>query len=110
MKAIITKYHGPGNVRGSRYSASDGNHNRITLHADDSLDSDGNHNAAAIALCVKMGWTDSPLMSGTLGAGSRVYVFDQHANRVRFTDEQISEGLRQHQAKMLAWQKRHQIA
>lgn len=56
MKAITTKYFGPGNVRGSKIIASDGDHNRIQLSWDDSKDSDENHKAAAQALCRKLNW------------------------------------------------------
>ena len=55
MKSIETKYHGPSNVRGSCYSASDGD-NRIIVSADDRLSSDANHQAVAFALCVKLHW------------------------------------------------------
>jgi hypothetical protein len=52
------------------------------------LDSDGNHDAAALALCEKLGWTQHHLMRGTLEdrAGrstGNVYTFDEHSNRVR---------------------------
>lgn len=42
MKAITVKYFGPGNVRGSRYKATDSDRNSITLSADDSLTAEGN--------------------------------------------------------------------
>ena len=78
----MTKYHGPGNVRGSRVSASDEDGNRVTLSWDDSLDSEGNHDAAAIALCRKMKWS-GPLMRGGL-RNANVYTFDNELNRVDF--------------------------
>jgi hypothetical protein len=57
MKAIKTVYHGPGNVRGSRISASDEDGNRITIpypdHAGMGMEA---HAVAAKALCEKMGW------------------------------------------------------
>lgn len=47
MNAIITKYHGPGNVRGSRVSAtlqhSESPPIRITIPWDDARNSDANH-------------------------------------------------------------------
>jgi hypothetical protein len=80
MKAIMTKYHGPTNTRGSRVSASDLDHNKITLSWDDSLDHDENHDAAAIALCRKME-INSGLVRGRSQTGN-VYVFDEDCNRV----------------------------
>lgn len=65
FKAIKTKYHGPGNVKGSRISATDEDGNRIVLSWDYALDSDGNHKVAARALCDKMGWRGE-LASGGL--------------------------------------------
>jgi hypothetical protein len=56
MKAIVTKYHGPAAVQGSRVSAHDGD-NRVFVSWDDALSSDGNHDAAALALCRKLNWT-----------------------------------------------------
>lgn len=73
MKAIVTKYHGPGNVKGSRYSASDEDGNRVILDGNDALNSDENHDAACRALCHKMGWTGT-LQRGSLRTGY-VYVF-----------------------------------
>ena len=90
MKAIQTKYHGPSNVRGSRISASAGRM-KVTLSWDDALDADENHDAAALALCDKLGWSTNHLMRGTLenAAGmslGNVYTFDSHANRLRIPD------------------------
>lgn len=73
MKAIRTKFFGPGNVKGSRYKASDEDGNSVTLSTDFSLNSDGNHDRAALALCVKMGWA-GVLYRGGLKDGN-VYVF-----------------------------------
>lgn len=71
MKAIATTYFGPGNVRGSRVQASDCDGNRIMVPYDHALNADGNHAAAAQALCAKMEW-HGELVSGSLGSG---YVF-----------------------------------
>lgn len=92
MKAISTKYHGPTNTRGSRISASDSDHNRITVSFNSELDTDANHDAAAKALCVKMGWTNHPLMRGCVSSDGYVYVFDAHSNRVRFTEDEKAKG------------------
>jgi hypothetical protein len=74
MKAIITKYHGPTNSRGSRISASDEDGNRVTVSYDHA--SHDPHRLAAIALCKKMGWTGT-LIEGGLGNKGNVYVWAQ---------------------------------
>jgi hypothetical protein len=73
MKAITTRFFGPGNVRGSRYKASDEDGNSVTVSTDFALNSDGNQDRAALALCEKMGWTGN-LYRGGLKRGN-VYVF-----------------------------------
>lgn len=70
MIAISTKYHGPTNSRGSRISANANGH-RVTVPYDHALGHEGNHAAAAIALCQKMHWRGE-LVSGGTGDG---YVF-----------------------------------
>ncbi len=82
MKAITTKFHGPTNMRGSRYSATDSDGNKVTISTDYALSSEGNHDAAAIALCAKMGWTGHDLVRGGTKGGN-VYVFDSQYERVR---------------------------
>lgn len=57
-QAITTKYHGPGNVRGSRVSAHC-EAGRVVVAWDHALDSQDNHAAAACALLRKLGW-DAP--------------------------------------------------
>lgn len=56
MKAIITKYHGPTDTMHSRYSADDGDGNRVIIGSLSALNSDENHRRAAITLIEKMGW------------------------------------------------------
>ena len=72
MKTITTKFHGPTNTRGSRYSATDGD-NRVSIPADDSLNSNKNHDAACLALCEKLRWKGRMLSGGT--KTGYVYVF-----------------------------------
>lgn len=72
MIAICTKYHGPTNSRGSRISANANGH-RATVPYDYALGPEGNHAAAAVALCRKMKWRGE-LVSGGLGTGAG-YVF-----------------------------------
>ena len=55
MQAIITKFHGPSNVKGSRVSAK-ADAGRIILDWDHRLNSEQNHFAAARALAEKLGW------------------------------------------------------
>lgn len=64
MKAIVTKYHGATNTRGSRVSATAEGGNRISLPWDDALNSEENHRKAALALTAKMKWSFLPLISG----------------------------------------------
>lgn len=54
-QAIITKYHGPTNVRGSRVSAKAWA-GRVILSWDHALNSQDNHIAAAKALADKLAW------------------------------------------------------
>lgn len=71
MKAIKTKYHGPGTVRGSYVSASDEDKNRITISWDSGLRSEENHIAAVKTLCKKMNWHGEL----TMGSLDDCYVF-----------------------------------
>lgn len=71
MKAILTKYHGPTNTRGSRISATDDDGNRVTVPYDHAARDP--HDEAALALCRKMGWTGT-LAKGSTGKGA-VYVW-----------------------------------
>jgi hypothetical protein len=71
MQAIITKYHGATNTRGSRISATAANGARVSIGHDSALNSEQNHAAAAIKLCKRIGWKGA-LMCGSLPAG---YVF-----------------------------------
>ncbi len=55
-QAIITKYLGATNYRGSRVKAT-AYVGSVTIPWDDALDSDANHSNAAAALCKKYRWT-----------------------------------------------------
>ena len=76
MKAIVTKYHGPTDTRGSRISASDEDGNRISISYPDELNSADAHAKAAGVLCDKLGWHGS-LVSGSLKNGF-VFVWDMN--------------------------------
>ena len=66
MKAIVTKYHGPTDFKGSRISAYDSDGNRVTISYDHG--SRNPHQDAAIALVRKMGWQPATPPSGWLEA------------------------------------------
>lgn len=71
MKAIVTKYRGPTDTRGSRIIASDDDGNRVIVpYPHEAHDP---HLEAARALCLKMGWRGK-LVSGSTGKG-RVFVW-----------------------------------
>jgi len=73
MKAIICKYHGPTNTRGSRISASDSDHNRISISYPHELSGEDVYRAAAEALCKKMNWPGKLIGGGT--KDGMVFVF-----------------------------------
>lgn len=54
-QAIVTRYHGPTNYKGSRVKAT-AEAGSITLSWDDALDSYANHAKAAEALIAKFQW------------------------------------------------------
>lgn len=74
MKAILTRYHGPTNVKGSRVSAQAEKGQRIIIPVDHALGIDTNHMLAARGLRTKMGWSGK-LIGGTLGSGDMCWVF-----------------------------------
>jgi hypothetical protein len=65
FQAIVTRYLGPTNVRGSRVKAT-AEAGSVTLEWDDSLNSDNNHLAAAKALADKFGWGGNWYGGGTM--------------------------------------------
>jgi len=73
-KAILTKYIGPTSRRGLRIRASEPEGRSVMLDYSKELDSEGNHVAAASALCKRMGWSGK-LISGWLGGVCFVHVF-----------------------------------
>lgn len=66
MQAIRTRFHGPSNVKGSRYSAKC-EARTIYLSADHSLDSADNHRRACEELVKVMGWNTGKLAGGMVG-------------------------------------------
>lgn len=74
MKAIITKYHGPTNSRGSRIIARAEGVPALTMSYDYSLNPDQLHEKAARALADRQGWKGT-LVSGGLPDGSVAHCF-----------------------------------
>lgn len=64
MQSIFTKYHGPTNKRGSRIKATASGGASITISVDNAMSVEKNHDAAAIALCKKIGWEKCKLVKG----------------------------------------------
>ena len=66
MQAIVTKYLGPTNFRGSRVKAAC-EAGTITMSWHSNLDTDDNHEKAARTLLHKLGWDDrSDIVGGTM--------------------------------------------
>jgi hypothetical protein len=77
MQAIVTKYHGPTNYKGSRISAR-AEAGRIIVHYDHALNIGENHAAAAQALADRLGWTTDkgyPALAGGGLPGNAGYCF-----------------------------------
>jgi hypothetical protein len=71
MQAIVTKYYGPTNHRGSRIKATAGNGASVTIPYPHELNIEAAHRKAAETLLTRMGWTGR-LIAGGLSDG---YVF-----------------------------------
>jgi hypothetical protein len=77
MQAIITKFLGPTNVRGSRVKAI-ADAGSVTLSWDHPLNSEQNHRAAAEALRDKFGWNTEyygEIVGGGLPGNHSGYAF-----------------------------------
>jgi hypothetical protein len=90
MQSIETKYIGQTNTRPAKIKAQASGGASITLSLSDDLTNEQNHDRAAIALCKKMNW-QGPLMGGETKTG-KVFVFDAHANRLRFESFEYAHG------------------
>ena len=73
-QAIVTKYHGPTNTRGSRISASAGA-GRVSVGYDHRLNQEQNHAAAARALAEKMEWSGELAQGGMPDSSGYAFVF-----------------------------------
>ena len=84
MQAIITKYFGPTNTRGSRIKAQCAA-GSITIGYPYELSGMDCHVAAAKALVNKLGWNDANyggLRGGQLPNGDYAFVFDNALSKV----------------------------
>lgn len=89
MKAIVTKYLGPTNVKASRVKAyAEGGHS-IVLQWDDGLSQGRNHADAAEALARKMKWSGCYVMGGLPCGRQNVFVNTDEHFRVAFTVEKM---------------------
>lgn len=68
-QAIITRYHGPGNVRGARISATSASGVKVTIPYPHECNSDDAHRRAADALIAKLGWGEDRYVQGALKDG-----------------------------------------
>jgi len=75
MKAIITKYHGIGNSRGSHITATDNDGTTVRHEVDNSLSLDENHQEAVKKLCNKMDWHGQLVMGLLVNRGAKVWVW-----------------------------------
>jgi hypothetical protein len=73
LQAIVTKYIGPTDTRGSRVKATAAA-GSVTLHWDSALNSESNHAAAAQALANKYGWRGAWYCGGMPNDSGYVFV------------------------------------
>jgi hypothetical protein len=78
LQAIVTKYHGPTNSRGSRISAK-ADAGRITVSYD--YGASDPHHVAAIALCEKLKWYGDLIPGGLPSGTGNCYVFAPNSRR-----------------------------
>lgn len=73
LQAIVTRYCGPSNSRGSRYAANAWG-GRITRACDNAVNADTNSALAARKLAEKFGWQGVFVAGGMPDGQARVYV------------------------------------
>jgi len=73
-QAIVTKYHGPTNTRGSRISAQSAG-GRVSVSYDHELTSGQNHAKAAATLAAKLGWSGRMVGGGSPDSTGSIFVF-----------------------------------
>jgi hypothetical protein len=72
-QAIVTKYHGPTNSRGSRISAT-AEGGRVSMPYNSALSSERNHAVVAEALIRKRAWYGEWIGGGLPNEGGNVFV------------------------------------
>lgn len=88
MQAIRTRYHGPTDRKGSRFTAS-AEAGSVTVPYDYSLNNDKNHAKAAEALAMKLNWVKTPAefrntyVAGVFGGD--YYFVDKKGGSLRHT-------------------------
>ena len=75
MKAIVTKYIGPSNTRGSRIKARAEGVKPLTIPYPHELSGTAVHAAAALALCRRMGWAGTLVSGGMPDLSGEVFCF-----------------------------------
>ncbi len=86
MQAITTKFVNPTDTKGSRIKAT-AEAGSVTVAWDYDLNTEGNHTAAAKALCAKLGWVPAAdnryteTVAGYLKAGHYVHVFPPYSSQ-----------------------------
>lgn len=83
MQAIVTRYFGPTDCRGSKVKATC-QAGTITVSWDNSLDVDGNHRLACEALCRKLQWPYTHALwvgGGAPDGAGQVYVNCMRSDR-----------------------------
>lgn len=85
-QTITTRYHGAGNVRAARYSATTSAGKRIYVPYDHSIDGLENQKNAALYLALEMNWPGSWQGGALNDKGAMVWVntFDSFAHNYRF--------------------------
>lgn len=84
MQSIITKYHGPGNVRGARISATaTGGIGRYYPY-DHAVTADCNHRFAAIRLAEELNWSGHWVGGVLNDKGAEIWVREWEDKRDSF--------------------------
>jgi hypothetical protein len=89
MQAIVTKFLGPTDHRGSRVKATC-QARSLTLSWDHRLNPSGNHLAAAKTLALNLGW-GGRWIEGGLPTGESVFVLDTHVADTFTLEEEEAE-------------------
>lgn len=86
MIAILTRYIGPTNTKGSRYKAFTCNGHSVTIHAKPELNSDQNHDEAAKVLCKKMDWQGTLVRGGIEFGYAYCFIRRDYGEELSFQD------------------------